>query len=240
MPRVSVVLTTLNRPDWLEFAIESVLTQTYEDFELLILDDNSDNPGQSKVLDRYTDNPKCMVARSRIAEVDRKKKVRYAVLANVGLKMAKGEYITYLCDDDYYLPRRLELMVARLDQGDAKAVYGSQLMIRDGETVGTRQAWAVLNDAFCVVDHSSVMHTAEVAREVGGWDEDPQHWGHADGIFWRRLNQAGYKFYPIKEILDVHRFHGGSVQSKMEAGNWDVAPVVMDRPKMRNFIGAAR
>lgn len=236
MPRVTVILTTLNRPEWLEFAIQSVLTQTYQDFELLILDDNSSDPGQLEVLRHYASHPKCIVARSKVSEDDRHKRVRYAVLANVGLKMAKGEYVTYLCDDDYYLPQRLEKMVARLDKGDdCRAVYGSQSMINDGEVTGIRSAVLPLTDAFCVVDHSSVMHATEIGREVGGWDEDPQWWGVADGIFWRRLNQAGYKFYPVPEVLDVHRFHEGSVQSRLTIGTFPGIRVVMDRPAVRNI-----
>lgn len=234
MPRVSVILTTLNRPEWLEFAIQSVLIQTYQDFELLILDDNSSDPGQLAVLERYIHNPRCVVARSRVTEADRSKRVRYAVLANVGLKMARGEYVTYLCDDDYYLPQRLEKMVARLDRGDeCRAVYGSQSLMRDGEISGTRRAHIILADAYCIVDHSSVMHATEIGREVGGWDEDPKWWGVADGIFWRRLNRAGYRFYPIADILDVHRFHDGSVQSRLMTGTFP-AVQMMNRPKVKN------
>lgn len=235
MPRVTVVLTTLNRPEWLEFAVQSVLTQTYQDFEILILDDNSSDPGQLDVLKRYIGHPKCIVARSRVAEADRHKRVRYAALANVGLKMARGEYITYLCDDDYYLPHRLEKMVARLDKGDeCRAVYGAQSLMRDGEISGTREAFTILSDAYCIVDHSSVMHATEIGREVGGWDEDPQWWGVADAVFWRRLNRAGYKFYPIPEILDVHRFHDGSIQSKLMSGTFAGVQVV-DRPTMQSI-----
>ena len=202
-------------------AVESVLSQTYQDFELLILDDNSDDPEQIRLLDRYAENPKCIVARSKVKPEDRKSKVRYAILANVGLKLASGEYLTYLCDDDYYLPHRLEKMVERLDAGDGvKVVYGSQLMLKDGKDAGVRAASSVpLTDAFCVVDHSSVMHVTEIGREVGGWDTDPQWWGIADAVFWRKLNRAGYAFYPIHDILDVHRFHSQSVSAKIQSGS---------------------
>lgn len=219
MARVTVVLTTWNQPAMLREAIQSVIDQTFQDWELLLLDDNSDDPAQAKVLEWAGEIPGCTVARSRVATEDRRNKVRYAVLANVGLKLAKGEYITYLCDDDYYLPHRLEKMVARLDEGDAKVVYGAQLMLRDGKDAGVRAASSVpLADAFCVVDHSSVMHVTQIGRDVGGWDTDPQWWGIADAVFWRRLNQAGYMFYPILDVLDVHRFHGKSVSAKIQAG----------------------
>lgn len=209
LPRVSVLLTSYNKPQYLDQAVQSVLSQTYRDFELILLDDNSENVD----LDRY--RSLCRVWVSDVRPEERYERVRYAVLANVGIQMARGEYITYLCDDDYYLPQRLSRMVERLDQG-CGVVYGSQRLIHDGREIGVREAREVLADAFCRVDHSSVMHGRRVAQEVDGWDEDKQHWRWADGIFWRKLNRAGYKFHPIPEVLDVHRYHERSVTSQIE------------------------
>jgi spore maturation protein CgeD len=204
----------------LQEAIDSVLRQTYRDFELLILDDNSDLPFQRTILERYRNHPKCVVHVSDVSEAERRSEVRYAVLANVALEMARGDYITYLCDDDYYLPQRLERMVERLDTGDCTAVYGSQRLMRAGREVGIREATAVLDDPLCKVDHSSVMHTLDAGREVGGWDTSPQFWRMADGIFWRKLCAAGHYFHPINEVLDVHRFNRESVSERMDAGTF--------------------
>lgn len=211
MPRVSVLLTSYNKPQYLDQAVQSVLSQTWRDFELLILDDNSEGVD----LDRYRSHPLCRVWVSDVRPEERFERVRYAVLANVGLQMARGEYITYLCDDDYYLPQRLARMVERLDQG-CEVVYGSQRLIHDDREIGVRAATEVLSDAFCRVDHSSVMHGRRVALEVGGWDEDKAHWRWADGIFWRKLNAAGHDFHPIPEVLDVHRYHDQSITSRIE------------------------
>lgn len=214
MPSVSVILTSWNKPDYLQEAISSVLAQTYRDFELLILDDNSDNT--ERVLSRYRGHPKCRVWVSDVAPAERPLRVRYAVLANVGLKMARGHYVTYLCDDDLYLPHRLERMVERLDRGDCLVVYGSQRLVQDGREIGVRPANEVLSDAYCRVDHSSVMHVKSAAERVGGWDESPEHWRIADAVFWRRLNQAGHAFHPIPEVLDVHRFNDLSVSARLD------------------------
>ena len=215
MPRVSVLLTTWNRPVMLAEAIGSVLAQTMQDFELIILDDNSDDPAVLDVLAKYWADPRVVVYKSNVRPGERAAKVRYAVLANIGLRLARGEYVTYLCDDDLYLPRRLEMMAARLDQGDCRVVYGTQRVERDGELVMMRPAASVLHWASMIVDHSSVMHTAVSAVEAGGWPEDPIYWRHADAAFWDRLTAAGHLFYPVPEVTDVHRFHAGSVS---EAG----------------------
>ena len=215
MPRVSVLLTTYNRPGMLAEAIESVLAQTFTDYELIVLDDNSGDPGVPGVLAGHWADPRVVVYKSSVAPGERGARVRYAVLANIGLGLARGEYVTYLCDDDLYLPRRLELMAARLDEGDCQVVYGTQRVERDGELVMMRPATSVLHKASMIVDHSSVMHTAVSAAEAGGWPEDPMYWRHADAAFWDRLSAAGHLFYPVPEVTDVHRFHAGSVS---EAG----------------------
>jgi spore maturation protein CgeD len=214
-PRVSVLLTTYNRPGMLAEAVDSVLAQTYRDFELIILDDNSGDPAQITCLTSIWNEPRVSIYKSGVQPGERAARVRYAVLANIGLALARGGYITYLCDDDLYLPGRLAAMVARLDAGGCQVVYGSQLCERDGQLQFTRPATHVLPKASMVVDHSSVMHTRQAAADAGGWDDSPQNWRCADAVFWDRLTAAGHWFYPVPEVTDVHRFHAASVS---EAG----------------------
>ena len=101
-PLVSVIIATCNRAEYLKVAIDSVLTQTYSNFELLILDNfSTDHTGE--VIASYTD--------SRI------KSIRH--LANIGpianwyygMHWAAGEYFSILGDDDYYLPNFIEQRV---------------------------------------------------------------------------------------------------------------------------------
>jgi spore maturation protein CgeD len=215
MPKVSVLLTTYNRPDMLEEAIKSVLDQTMQDFELILLDDNSDQTDQLALLYEYWDHPKVRLYKDDVSNNNRRDKTRYAVLANIGISIARGKYITYLCDDDLYLPRRLELMTARLDRGDCHVVFGTQrVMSAQGSIVYYRMADRIRKDAHHIVDHSSVMHTREAAMAVGGWDDDPTIWRDADAFFWDRLTNMGYYFHPVKEECDVHRFHPNSVSER--------------------------
>lgn len=214
-PQVSVLLTSYNRAAMLREAIGSVRAQTFQDFELIILDDNSaPGSGVPEVLAGYWGQPGIRIYKSGVADHERKLRTRYAVNINTGLTIARGAYITYLCDDDLYLPRRLEVMVARLDEGDCDVVYGWQRLDEDGRQKALRPAERVLDRAACVVDHSSVMHTAAAARAVGGWDEDPFYWRQGDAAFFQRLNAAGYLFHPVgsmDEPLDVHRYHAMTV-----------------------------
>jgi hypothetical protein len=156
-----------------------------------------------------------IICKSRVSETGRALKCRYAVTINTGLKLAAGRHITYLCDDDWYAPRRLEVMSGMLDADPSLGVVYSRQAITDepGRVTGYRDTAGVLGDAWCRVDHSSVMHTAQAGQQAGGWDESAEHWTTGDAVFWRRLHAAGYSFHPAPdgEPLDFHRDHPAGV-----------------------------
>jgi glycosyltransferase involved in cell wall biosynthesis len=215
MTAVSVLLTSYNRSRFLPQAVESVLAQTMTDWELIILDDCSSDPGVADYLATIWHHPQVIVYKSAVREENRADVCRYAEQINTGLKLASGRCVTYLCDDDWYAPNRLEVMSAMLDAGPSiGVVYGRQGTADEaGNLTGYRDFEPVVTDAYCRVDHSSVMHTAEAGVKAGGWDDSPEHWRIADAVFWRRLHAAGYSFHrvPGDDPLDFHRFHGAGV-----------------------------
>jgi glycosyltransferase involved in cell wall biosynthesis len=202
--KVSVILTTHGEGKYLGQAIASVLAQTFQDFELLI------------AFDGYSCSNDFLDERIRAFGFHDVTAVnRYAHTINQAFKETKGDYITYLCHDDLYLPWRLEAMARTLDANpDVHVVYGQQQMMeeRGGVTflTGVRDTVGVTKDAPFHVDHSSVMHRRECFEKVGGWDENaPMRSG--DAFFWARLHKAGYAFYPIEAPLDCHRYNDQSV-----------------------------
>jgi len=214
-PAVSVLLTSYNRPQYLPQAVESVLAQTMTDWELIILDDSSADPGVTDYLRGLWNHPQVIIHKARVRGDKRADICRYAANCNTGLKLASGRHITYLCDDDWYAPQRLEVMAAMLDAGpDLGVVYGLQgITDESGQVVRYRATAPVMDDAYCQVDHSSVMHTAEAGRKAGGWDESAEHWTIGDAVFWRRLHMAGYLFHLAESDgpLDYHRDHENGV-----------------------------
>jgi spore maturation protein CgeD len=219
--KVSVIVTSYNRPEWLAEAIESVLSQTHSNWEMFVMDDNSPGSDVDTLLGKYQDD-RILYFKSNVADEDRSKTCRYATNINLALKLCKGEYISYLTDDDSYYPQRFELMANYLDVNpDVSVVYGYQFCFNDGFPelpVNIRAPQGPLDAASSLVDHNSIMHRKAVLDIVGYWDDSPQYWGHGDAAFWSKLNHAGFKFYPIPEILDRHRFHANSAQSKMQRG----------------------
>lgn len=217
MPKVSVILTSYNKPGLVGQAIESVFNQTFEDWELILCDDNSNSRTQ-EVLEKYLNHPKVIYLQSNIAEADRYKTCRYATLINEALKIARGKYISYLCDDDLYYPKRLELMARMLDEHpDYFVVYGAQRLRWLSGTfmplVKIRPTHGVIWQAGGKVDHNSIMHRKSCLEKFGGWDDAAANWHSADAIFFNKLNQF-WPFYPIVAVLDEHRFHLASVQSQ--------------------------
>lgn len=219
--KVTIILTSYNRPHWLQEAIDSVLNQTYSNWELFVIDDNSPGDAVDNLMASLNDD-RIHYINTNVSNEDRGKSCRYATNINTVLKISDGTYISYLTDDDAYYPDRLASMVAYLDSNpDISVVYGYQFCFNDDTPEipsNIRAPIGPLERAACEVDHNSVMHRRSIIDDVGYWDDSIDVWGHADAAFWNKINNAGYKFYSIPEILDKHRFHEQSVQSKMLRG----------------------
>lgn len=223
--KVSVILTVYNKPEWLNECIDSVFNQTYQNWELIILEDNSPDPTVKEIIEQYTDDPRVVVYYSNVSEEERFLTARYATLINIGVKyISSGDYITYLTDDDFFYPHRLERMVKELEENpEIHAVYGSQQTVdASGGKGGIRHTQGILgpstnSSGFDKIDHNSVMHRRKVFFDADGWYDVPGVWGGADAYFWRRINEAGYDFHPIDDVppMDAKRYHTKNVQTML-------------------------
>ncbi len=131
MPKVSVIIPTYRRPDFLGKAIESVLDQTFQDFEVIIVDDASnDNTGE--VVRGFVDK--------RIHYVCHEVNRGGAAARNTGILKAREQYIAFLDDDDEWLPEKLQLQVTVLDQSppEVGGIYTGYTRIKrtTGESLG--------------------------------------------------------------------------------------------------------
>ncbi|OIS59643.1 hypothetical protein A4A36_07320 [Bacillus subtilis] len=210
--KVSIILTSYNKPKYLQKAIESVIQQTHDLWELFIMDDHS-NEETTAVIHKYLHDRRIQYHNSFVQPADRLKTARYATLINSALPFAEGDYISYLTDDTVYHPERLSRMVQEFShQPEAQVVYSKQKVVHvneRGEEISYfyRNANAVLEQAAFHVDHCSVMHRRSLLNLIhhkygGYWDDDMKHWNHGDAIFWARLNNFT-PFLPINEVLDT-------------------------------------
>jgi glycosyltransferase involved in cell wall biosynthesis len=116
LPKVSVILPTYNRAHLIGRAIESVLNQTYRDFELLIIDDGSIDDTE-KVVKSFTDK--------RISFIKHERNKGAAAARNTGIHLARGEFIAFQDSDDEWLPEKLERQINKFGEvsADVGVVY---------------------------------------------------------------------------------------------------------------------
>lgn len=226
-PQVSVIMTCYNKPEWLRQSIDSVLNQTYQDWEMFIMDDNSGS-AVWEILDSYNDR-RIIKMNSHIAEHQRYDSARYATQINTAFPKTSGKYVTYIVDDDIYYPDRLQVMVDYMDENPSHEVVYHALgnIGEDSRIASIRPTKGILDgltketQAFNYVDHNMVMHTRKPFIDADGWYDVPGVWGGADAYFWRRLNEAGYSFYPVGDNdkpLGSKRYHTKNIQRLIVEG----------------------
>lgn len=167
-PLVSVVMPVYNDEATVGRAIDSILAQTFRDFEFIIIDDGSTD-GTSAVLASYND-PRLRVFRQENAGI--------SVSANRGLARARGKYIARIDGDDRALPTRLATQVAYMEEHPDCVLVGSwwDIVSLDGQRLGSRRPptedlgikWALLFDS-CIL-HSAFLMRHDAVKRCGGYD----------------------------------------------------------------------
>jgi glycosyltransferase involved in cell wall biosynthesis len=134
MPKVSVIIPTHNRAEFLRAAIQSVLDQTFQDFEILVVDDASEDD-TPRVVGGFRD-PRIRYFRHAVNR-------RGAAARNTGIRNAACDYIAFLDDDDEWLPDKLRLQLELLERSPAKVglVYSGYIALdrATGEVLDRRR-----------------------------------------------------------------------------------------------------
>jgi len=219
----------------LEEALKSVFAQTYQDFEIIVVDDGSTDQ-TPVVIGKYP---------GRIAYVHKENQGR-SLARNAGVMLARGEYIAFLDDDDLWLPRKLELQVGVLEGSrDVDLVY-SPLYVVNGRARGT-----VLNGAppvaetlleqlllgNCIGNPSVMMVRKETLDRVGLFDPcvDPCE----DWDLLIRIALPGGRFQFIHEPLVEYRLHGKNTDlDRMHKGFLAVLKKVFEAPETPALLKA--
>jgi O-antigen biosynthesis protein len=213
-PMVSVIVPTHNRPDRLREALASIQAQTYQDFEIIIVNDGAVDV--APVIAGLNNG-------GRITCITHDRNRGLAAARNTGIRVAKGKYIAYLDDDDRYLPNHLETLVAFLESSECKAAYTDAWRIYEKNDNG-RYVEAgrdlpysydfspgdlLVSNYFPVL---CVMHERACIDEVGGFDESL--FAHEDWDLWIRM-ATRYPFTHLKQITAefTWRMDGSSMTS---------------------------
>lgn len=205
-PRVTVLMTVYNGLPYLPEAVESVLHQTVEDVELLIIDDASTD-GSIECVRRFSD--------PRIRLVCNERNLGQARSLNRGLELARAPYVARLDQDDVCLPDRLQRQVTFLEQRPEVAVVGTWVyyvspagrkMRIVGMRIDDRGAFlgALLTYA-TPFGHPTVMFRRDVVRGLGGYD--PSFAPCEDYALWSRLARQRHGAVVIPRPLLMLRLH---------------------------------
>jgi hypothetical protein len=206
--RISAVMSVFNGAAYLAESVESILAQSYTDFELIIVDDAStDETG--RILTSFTD--------PRIRVLHNQNNAGLAVSLNRGIAVASGEFIARQDADDISEPDRFARQVAFLDGHPEVALVGTahreidaagrELALVDAHCDHVSIIWAML--FFCPFVHSAVMfRRAAVLQSVGLYD--PSYRYSMDFEYWRRI-AARFRVANLKEPLVRLRMHDSSM-----------------------------
>ncbi len=198
-PMVSVIIPTCNRKDMLKNALKSVFSQTYQDFEIIVVNDGGEDI--EDVIESFDKD-------SRIVSFRHKENRGVAAARNTAFKAAKGKYIAYLDDDDVYYPNHLEILINTLEQGQYKIAYTDsherlQLYVTDRYvTIGERADFGLEFDRQKLlvgnyIPTLNIAHCRNIIEETGLFDETLDT--HEDWDLWIRLSRK-YDFCHIPQI----------------------------------------
>ena len=207
-PAVSVILPIYNGAAHLAEAIESVLTQSFRDLELIAIDDGSSDDSAAIARAAADGRVRVIVQENR----------GLAATLNRGLELAGGRYVARQDHDDIALPGRLERQVAFLDAHPAVAMVGTWAAILGAADEPERHHRHPCDDAplrFALLFdnpfvHSSVMARTAVLRDVGGYTTDPARQPPEDYELWSRVAR-GHEVANIPEVLQCYREVQGSM-----------------------------
>lgn len=185
MPRISVLMATYNNATYLNSCIESVLSQTFEDFEYIIINDASTDDTHD-ILEQYTD--------PRIRILQNSANLKLSTSLNLGLEIAEGDYIARIDSDDMCMPERFEKQVAFLESHQEIGAVGTQVInispdgtqSRPGSptpTTPNMTSWQVILGY--PIAHPTLMICRSLLNEIGGYDTSYPY--AQDQALWSKL-----------------------------------------------------
>lgn len=224
-PLVSVIFSVYNGAPYLKEAVASVLNQTFDNFEFIIVDDGSTD-ATAQILDTFTDN--------RIIRLRNEKNLGLVQSLNNALALAQGEFIARMDADDISHPDRFQKQLFYLEQHPEIGVLGSAMIQVDehGQPISTLMPplkheavlWHTLFG--CAIFHATVMMRRKELADVGGYDINFLHSEDLD--LWSRLF-GKTKFANLPEVLYTRRLHRKSVISTQFASQYRNGIVIRQR-----------
>ncbi len=199
---VSIIIPTYKRaPELLKRAVDSVLSQNYTNIEVIVVDDNAKWPEYRQkvitLMERYTED-------KRVTFIQNEENLGGGGSRNQGVKIAKGEYLAFCDDDDWFLPEKLTKQLTRLKESGASLCYcWCQGVNSKGEVVWENHKGKegnLLIEAMteCIANTSLIMISRDAFEAIGGFELVPCK---QDVLLELTLAANGGQFVCVPEIL---------------------------------------
>jgi glycosyltransferase involved in cell wall biosynthesis len=204
MPKISVIIPCHNYGKFVKEAVQSVLLQTFHDFEIIIVNDGSTDDFTLKVLKEIKE------AHPEILIIDQKNG-HLSNARNSGIKASKGEFVLPLDADDIIEPTMLEKCLDELKKDEKLGlVYTYVRLFGNIDEIWERPEY----DLYELLQGNYIVATSLIRKkaweDVGGYDENMKN-GYEDWDFYIRLGKNGWYGKLIKETLFCYRKHGKSM-----------------------------
>lgn len=211
-PKVSIIMATYNGEKTLAKSLDSIIAQTFTDWEFVICDDCSTDC-TNKILQEYAGKD----TRFKILRNETNSKLAYSL--NKCLENCSGEYIARMDDDDESLPQRLETQVKFLQEHSEYVVVGSAALISDGNKIlGKRipKEYPTQND---VLRGPTFMHPTIMMRKcaydkLDGYTVSSRTQRGQDWDLWFKFYAAGMKGYNIQDPLYIYRENSAAYKKR--------------------------
>ncbi len=198
---VSIILPTYNGEKYLRQSIESCLKQTYNNIELIVVNDCSSDDSEN-IIQSYNDN--------RIRYIKNSSNLKLPRSLNVGFSEAKGDYLTWTSDDNFYDFTAIQKMVNALESLKVDLVCAPYYTIDNtGKITGERLVGIQENILIDNVVKACFLYKKEVHQKLNGYN--PNLFLVEDYDFWIRAAFENFQFYQLKEKLYYYRFHENSL-----------------------------
>lgn len=203
MKKVSIVLPTFNGEAYLADAINSILQQSYENIELILVDDCSTD-GTPRIIQEFTQKD------SRIRCIRNESNQKLPNSLNIGFAAATGDYFTWTSDDNLYVPVAIEKMAAYLDEHSEMGLVYCDYTIIDEKGQKVREN--LLEDPERLLWTNTVgacfLYRREIAEKIGGYNSEL--FLAEDYDYWLRIYQVS-EIGHLSENLYQYRHHGKSL-----------------------------
>ncbi len=211
-PSVSVIVPSYNAERFIRRCVDSVLSQTFADFELIVIDNYSQDSTLS-ILNDYSDS------RIRIFQVQNNGVI--AVSRNLGITNAEGEFVAFLDADDYWVPEKLEHVMAVFIGNSKVDIVCHNLIIKRSDAGDRKVKLGMYNTYHDLFVHGNCLSTSAVvmkrkkAVSVNGFDESSNLCLVEDYDFWLMLFRSGCDIVYLDEFLSYYCVHDSNSSAKL-------------------------